>query len=240
MTAIDFDNVTFEYQSACPLLKKASFRVESGEFIGVIGPNGGGKTTALKLMLGLLKPSSGGIKIFKSPPKRARARIGYVPQSNTYDKQFPISCLEVVLTGVVSRVSWFGTLGKEDKEKGLNLLKKMGAQHLKDRPFGTLSGGQAQKILLARALISDPDLLLLDEPTANIDTQSEAFIFSFLKSLKGKKTILIVMHDFDAILKHTERILCFQKEVSSLKKEEVCKHFTIGMYHPTKMQEHNG
>ena len=232
MTAIDFDRVTFEYEPASPLLKEVSFMVESGEFIGVIGPNGGGKTTALKLMLGFLKPSSGQIKIFKSHPKAARARIGYVPQNNTYDKQFPISSLEVVLTGVVSKVSWFGTLPKEEKEKALNLLKTMGAEHLKEHPFGTLSGGQAQKILLARALISDPDLLLLDEPTANIDAQSEAFIFSFLKTLKKKKTILIVMHNFDAILKHTERILCFQKEVSSLKKEQVCNHFALGMYHP--------
>lgn len=233
MTAIDFDHVTFEYEKLSPLLNKASFSIEAGEFIGVVGPNGGGKTTALKLMLGFLKPKSGKVKIFGSSPKLARANIGYVPQHNSYDKQFPISCLELVLTGVVSKVKWFGSLPKEEKEKAIALLKNLGAEHLKEQPFGSLSGGQAQKVLLARALISDPDLLLLDEPTANIDARSETFIFSFLKKFKGKKTILIVMHNFDAILKHTERILCFQKEVSSLKKEEVCKHFALGMYHPT-------
>ena len=111
------------------------------------------------------------------------------------------------------------------------LLKEVGCEGLENRPFGTLSGGQAQKVLIARALMCDPDVLLLDEPTANIDVESEQAIFSYLKTLQGKKTILIVTHNFDAIVKNVERVLCFQHEVSSIKPENICKHFKIGMYH---------
>lgn len=237
MTVIEFEDVSFGYDKP-PVLDKASFKVEEGEFIGVIGPNGGGKTTALKLMLGFLKPDAGKVLIFNAPPKQARFRIGYVPQINHYDKQFPISVLEVVLTGALSKVRWFGTIPKQEKLRAVKLLETLGVQDLKDRPFGSLSGGQAQKVLIARALMSDPDLLLLDEPTANIDAQSEAAIFSFLNQLKNKKTVLIVMHDFDAIVRHSDRVLCFQHDVSSLKPEQVCQHFSIGMYHETEPHSH--
>ena len=237
MTVIEFENVSFDYDKTL-VLKEVSFKVEQGEFIGVIGPNGGGKTTALKLMMGFLKPKCGKILTLNTSPKMARAQMGYVPQINHYDKQFAISVLEVVLTGGVSKVRWFGTIPKKEKLRAEELLETLGVGDLKERPFGSLSGGQAQKVLIARALMSDPDLLLLDEPTANIDPQSEASIFSFLNTLKKEKTILIVMHNFDAIVKHTERVLCFQHEVSTLKPEEVCEHFSIGMYHSTEDHTH--
>jgi len=226
---ISFRNVTFSYDKL-PIIKHASFDVFPGEFVGVIGPNGGGKTTALKLILRFLKPQDGEVFSVGS--------IGYVPQINSYDKQFPITVQEVVMTGCLSKMSLLGKYPKEAYEKGEELLETFQLHKLKNQAFGSLSGGQAQKALIARALISDPETLLLDEPTANIDAQTEKQIFAFLKKLKGEKTILIVTHNFDAIIKNVERVLCFQHEVSSIQPKDVCKHFSMGMYHQTEVPPH--
>jgi len=237
MSDITFTNVSFSYDQV-PTLKDVSFKVDPGETIGVIGPNGGGKTTALKLMLGFLKPQKGSVLLFDKAPEKGRSRVGYVPQVNVYDKQFPISVLEVVLTGSLSKVGFWGTMPQEEKKRAYALLEEVGLKGCEEHSYGSLSGGQVQKTLIARALMCDPKILLLDEPTANIDPQSEAMIFSYLQTLKGEKTIVIVMHNFDAIIKNTERVLCFQKEVSSINPKEVCKHFAIGMYHPAKGEKH--
>ena len=230
---LSFQNVFFAYKDI-PVLSNASFDIKEGEFIGIIGPNGGGKTTACQLALGFLKPQRGDISLFHASPKRSRHHVGYVPQYHTYDSLFPISVLDVVLTGSLSKLNWLGQLPQEEKRKGYALLEKLGLLHLQNASFGCLSGGEAQKTLLARALISDPQMLLLDEPTANIDPASEKQIFSFLREYKEKKTILLVTHNFDALLEHTRRILCFQNQVASLNPQDVCKHFTLGMYHPIK------
>ncbi|MCB1116784.1 MAG: ATP-binding cassette domain-containing protein [Chlamydiia bacterium] len=225
MSLLSFQDLSFSYGSI-EVLKNVNLEVHQGEYIGIIGPNGGGKTTALQLILGFLKPRKGMVHL-----ECPSTKIGYVPQINAYDKAFPISVLEVVLMGSLGKLSWMGTLPKEEKERARLLLKEVGCAHLEKRAFGTLSGGQAQKVLIARALMCDPELLLLDEPTANIDAESEGAIFAYLKTLQGKKTIMIVTHNFDAIVKNVERVICFQQEVSSMKPQEVCKHFTIGMYH---------
>lgn len=229
-----FDTVSFDHEKN-PVLTEASFSISRGEFIGMIGPNGGGKTTALKLMMGFLKPKKGKVLLFDSSPKEERKRIGYVPQMMELDKAFPISVEEVVLTGLLSKVKWWGSLPKEERKKGDQILEEMGIAFLRHFPFGSLSGGQIQKVLIARALVSQPDLLLLDEATAHIDPHSEEQIFELLKNLKGKPTILIVSHNFEAIMKHTERVLLFQKEVSSLSLQAVCEHFAMGMYHPIQL-----
>lgn len=225
MILLSFKDVFFSYGSV-EVLKEVTFQVNKGEYIGVIGPNGGGKTTALKLILGFLRAQKGNIHV-----DCPLTKVGYVPQINTYDKEFPISVLEVVLMGSLKKLSWLGTLGKEEKDRARALLKEVGCAQLEKQAFGTLSGGQAQKVLIARALMCDPELLLLDEPTANIDAESEATIFAYLKTLQGKKTIMIVTHNFDAIVKNVGRVICFQHVVSSMKPQDVCKHFTIGMYH---------
>ena len=225
MTLLTFKQLFFSYDTV-DVLQNVSFDIREGEYIGIIGPNGGGKTTALQLILGFLKPKKGTLTL-----RCPKTKIGYVPQVNTCDKEFPISVFEVVLMGSLNALSWFGTFPKKEKENARKLLQELGCAHLENRPFGTLSGGQAQKVLIARALMCDPKLLLLDEPTANIDAESERAIFSYLKTLQGKKTILIVTHNFDSIINNAERILCFQREVTSLKPNEVCKHFSMGMYH---------
>ena len=230
---IEFQNVGFKYDKT-RVLDQASFKIFQGEMIGMIGPNGEGKTTALKLAMGFLSPTEGKILVNTLPPQKQRDQIGYVPQSRPYDKKFPISVLEVVLTGALSRINWLGRLPSQTKRQALTLLAQLGIEKLASTPFGSLSGGQAQKVLLARALICDPPILFLDEPTAHIDPQSEDMIFHFLKTFFGTKTIVTVTHNFDAILRHMSRILCFQNTVSSLKPEEVCNHFALGMYHPTE------
>ncbi|MCH9614767.1 MAG: High-affinity zinc uptake system ATP-binding protein ZnuC [Chlamydiia bacterium] len=219
---IEFNNVNFSFDS--PVLQNATFKVQDGEFIGVVGPNGGGKTTALKLILGLLKRQDG--QITRDCPL---TQIGYVPQHFQYDPKFPISVREVVLTGCVSKVSYFGGVPTEYKEKAMHLLEQMNLVDFANTPFGHLSGGQAQRTLIARSLICDPKLLILDEPTANIDQATQDTILEFLQGLD--QTILMVTHDFD-MLRFVDRVLLFQRTVTSHLPSELCKHFSMGIYHP--------
>ena len=229
--AITFDHVSFAYDKR-PILKTASFAIQQGEYIGLIGPNGGGKTTALKLLLGFLKPSSG--TIVNTIPF---AKTSYLPQNPTYDKAFPISVIEVVLSGLTAELSWLGRRSADAKSRALEALDRVGLVDLAHSHYGSLSGGESQRVLLARALVSRPDLLILDEPTANVDTAAEESILSLLAELKGSLTMLIVTHDFDAVIPHVDRVLCFQQEVASLKPSEVCQHFAIGLYHQVKEED---
>lgn len=223
-------NVSFRYGDTM-ILKDVNFDIKKSEFISLIGPNGGGKTTLLKLLLGFLKPCKGTVYVFGKSPEEAYRRISYVPQSLQCDKQFPISVLEVVLGGRLSRSSLFG-YKKEDQKRALQLLKQINLLHLVNRPFATLSGGETQKALIARALISDPEILILDEPTANIDLEAKSEIYEILQSLRGKVSILMVTHDLKAIKGSTDRVFYVQKNVLPLKIDEVCEHLNMGLYHP--------
>lgn len=230
-TIISLDQITFAYQDT-RILDDVSFQVKKGEFIGIFGPNGGGKTTLLKLLMGFLKPSSGTINLFGKQPQHAREKIAYVPQGLRFDREFPISVHELVLSGRLSRLSWIGRYNPEDYKIANEMLEKVKLTPFKNAAFGTLSGGQAQRALIARALVSQPELLLLDEPTASVDTEAEKEIYSILEELKGKMTILMVTHHLRTAMDQVGRVLCVQKNVISLKPEEVCEHFAIGLYHP--------
>ena len=230
MPAVLLENVFFSYQDI-PVLKDISFSIEPREFIGIIGPNGGGKTTLLKLMMGFLKPSSGKIAVFGAPPLAARQKIGYVPQFLRFDRQFPISVFELVLEGRLSHLPWYGIFSREDKVAALKALELVGMAEFKNAPFGTLSGGQTQRVLIARALASDPDLLLLDEPTASVDAQAQTAIYDILKELRKKITIAMVTHDLRAAIEQVERVVCVQTTAMCLKPKEVCEHFAFGLYH---------
>lgn len=222
---IKFDRVNFSYPSN-RVLKNVSFRIDQGEFIGLIGPNGGGKTTLLKLILGFLKPSDGAIEILSEKHK-----IAYVPQSNRFDRDFPISVEEVVLSGLLSHLPWYGKFKENDRQLAKEKIEEMGLSSLTHHAFGTLSGGQAQRALIARALVSKPQILLLDEPTASVDVQAESDIYAILNQLKGNITILMVTHDLRAAIEKVDRVLCVQGEVLSLMPQEVCEHFALGLYH---------
>lgn len=229
--AIKIDNLSFAYNEAL-VLNEVNCQINSGEFVGIIGPNGGGKTTLLKLMMGLYKPSSGTVHVLGKPPQQALDKIAYVPQTTRFDKQFPISVLEVVLMGLLSKLPWYGSYSSEDKKAALAILEEMGIAHLHSRAFGTLSGGQAQRTLIARALISKPSILLLDEPTASVDAQAQSEIYLILESLKGKMTIIMVTHDLKIAIEKVEKVFCVQQKVCLIRPQDVCEHFAFGLYHP--------
>lgn len=227
---LEVDNLCFSYHGLS-ILRQVSFSVAAGEFVGIIGPNGGGKTTLLKAILGFIKPSSGKILIDQKPPINARKHLAYVPQFARYDREFPISVLEVVLSGRLFNLPWYGNYSKKDSELAWKALERVGLTDFANRRFGTLSGGQAQRVLIARALASEPRLLLLDEPTASVDTKSEADIHELLNQLKGTMTIMMVTHDIDAIINDVQRVICVRGESVVLNPKEVCEHFALGLYH---------
>jgi len=228
---LEIEDLRFGYEKT-PILQGVDLTVNEGEFIVIFGPNGGGKTTFLKLLMGFLKPDSGKISLFHKSPHKARERLSYVPQVAQFDRQFPLSVLELVLMGCLNKITWWGSFPKKMKEKALGALEKVGLAERYDQPFGTLSGGQAQRALIARALVSDPDLLLLDEPTASVDPEAEVQIHELLLHLKGSMTILMVTHDLQPLIEKADRLLSIHRTITSYTPKQVCEHFAVGLYHP--------
>lgn len=213
------------------ILERVNLLIEKKAFIGIFGPNGGGKTTFLRLMMGFLKPSHGSIKLFDKDPIKSRLQIGYVPQVAKMDRQFPITSLEVVEMGLLSRLSRWGFLSKQNKNRAKDALEQVGMSAFAHRRFGSLSGGQAQRVLIARALVDHPSLLLLDEPTASVDPQAENEILKILHKLKGNMTILMVTHDLQTILDSVSSLICVHRQVHTFSPSHVCEHFGLGLYH---------
>jgi zinc transport system ATP-binding protein len=226
------EDVCFSYQDGMEILHRVNLEIYTDEFIGIIGPNGGGKTTLLKLIMGFLKPTHGQISIFGKKPQESFDQFSYVPQNLRYDKEFPISVLELVLSGRLSHLPWYGFYRRKDKQAALDALEQVGLSDFGSRSFGSLSGGQAQRVLIARALVSEPKILLLDEPTANVDSQAETDIYALLNELRKKMTILMVTHDLKTAIHQVDRVLVVQKEIDIFTTQEVCEHFAMGLYHP--------
>lgn len=229
--AIAVKNLSFGYTRDHSVLSHVSFDVLKGEFIGIIGPNGGGKTTLLKLLIGFLLPQDGEISIFGQSTTSYPNGIAYVPQALHYDKQFPITIMDLVLGGRLSRLPWWGKFSKEDKEAALFALEQVNLADFQHRSLGTLSGGQAQRALIARALAQEPKVLLLDEPMACVDVQAEADIYNVLNEIKENLTILMVTHDIRAVIQQVKRVLCVQGGVQSIEPGDLCEHFALGLYH---------
>lgn len=228
--AVLLKDVFFSYEKTS-ILSEVSISIEQGEFVGIFGPNGGGKTTLLKILMGFLKEDKGSVSILNTSAKEARRFIGYVPQISKVDKQFPITVEEVVQMGSLSKVSFFGRLKQAHKKQALDSLEKVGMLDKKNCSFGSLSGGQAQRVLIARALATNPKILLLDEPTASVDPIAEKEILSLLSSLKGALTILMVTHDLQTILEEVGKLLCVHRDVHTHSPSHVCEHFGLGLYH---------
>ncbi len=202
---LEFDSVSFSYGDI-RVFDHISFHVHRGEFVALVGPNGAGKTTALKLMLALLRPSSGEVRLFGAAGREGRGKIGYVPQHADFDDAFPITVREVVRMGRLKPLS--RKTGERDREAAREAMEKTGVLDLADRPYAALSGGQRRRVLVARALASEPELLILDEPTANMDAESESRLFDTLGSLKGHTTVLIVTHDSFFVSSLIDVVLC--------------------------------
>ncbi len=203
--AVRFDGVAFSYGDT-PVLENVSFHIHTGEFTALVGPNGSGKTTLLRLLLGLARPSSGTITVMGRSPEGARNSIGYVPQHASYDPAFPISVSEVVRMGRLSGST--RRYKPEDKAAVERALVLADVADLAGRPYPALSGGQRRRVLVARALAGMPTLLVLDEPTANMDTESEERLYKTLGGLKGGTTILVVTHDTGFVSALTDAVLC--------------------------------
>lgn len=228
--ALSIENLSFFYENF-PTLENVNVKIESGEFVGIFGPNGGGKTTLLKLILGLMTPKQGKVLLFGLPPEEGRQWIGYVPQSIHFDRDFPISVEEVVMMGALRKMSWLGRYPSEVKLKARTALEKVGLAHKAKASFGTLSGGEAQRALIARAIIDEPRMLILDEPTANIDVKGQQSVHELLLQLNKTMTILMVTHDLQTIVDKVGKLLCVQRNVTSLQASELCEHFALGLYH---------
>ena len=203
------------HQSGHVVLESINLELFAGDFLGIIGPNGGGKSTLLKAILGLINPDRGKIDVFGLPPAKARSRIGYVPQKTVFDRSFPVKAQEVVLMGRYSRVGLLYRYGKEDRILALKALKAVGMEDRAEREIGELSGGEQQRVFVARSLVSDPDLLLLDEPTAGIDSAQQTEFYELLSHLNCHlgKAIIMVSHDLTAISTYVSKIACLNQRL---------------------------
>lgn len=201
---IEVVNVTAGYGKNI-VLRNVSLTINSNDFIGIIGPNGGGKTTLIRLLVGQLKPLSGEV-VFHT--KGNGSLIGYLPQANQVDKSFPISVKEVVLSGLLEKKGLFGAYSEKQKKTALSLMKQAGIEHLKGKSIGQLSGGQLQRALLCRALISQPQVLILDEPNTYVDSNFEGELYEMLRKLNERMAIVMVSHDLGTITSYVKTIAC--------------------------------
>lgn len=208
---LEIDNITAGYNGEV-IINNARFSVFEKDFIGIIGPNGGGKTTLIKVILGLIKPFSGQIKYY-SGNKNNDQLIGYLPQVQYIDKKFPISVRDVVLSGLMSKNRMIKRFTKEEKRKADEEMEKMGILGIKKKPIGELSGGQLQRAFLCRSIISSPRLLILDEPNNNVDNKFESDLYKILSELNKTIAIMMVSHDIGIISTYIKTIVCVNRDV---------------------------
>lgn len=211
MNVISVNNLSFSYGSN-QVLSNVDFKIDKEDFVCIVGPNGGGKTTLLKLILGILTPDSGTIDVLGRKPKKTRFKVGYMPQYMEYDQQFPATVLDVVLMGRLGR-SFLGWYSKKDKEIALDCLHQVGLEHLVDRPFVGLSGGQRQRVLFARALSCEPEIFIFDEPTSNVDAKSQSELLELMNKLGQKIAVILVSHDVRFVDHNINKVICVDKEV---------------------------
>ncbi len=208
--ALSIKNLSFSYGGPL-VLNNISLDVKPREFLGVVGPNAGGKSTLLKLILGLLTPTRGSITLLGEPPETGRTRVGYVPQYPAFARDFPITVEHTILMGRLGKTRWFGGYSRKDREIARRVMAETEVERLANRQLNTLSGGQLQRVLVARALACEPEILILDEPTANIDQRVETDIFDLLKTLNEHLTIIVVSHDIGFISQYVTRVACINE-----------------------------
>lgn len=211
-TIVELAGVDFSY-GPMRVIEKVDLIVRSRDFLGIIGPNGGGKTTILKLVLGLVSPDAGTVTVFGKSPEESRARIGYVPQLLDFDAEFPISVLDIVLMGRFSRRGLLRRYGTTDVESALISLENVGMREQAVRGIGELSGGQRQRVMIARALACEPDLLLLDEPLSNIDSKWQGDFYRLLGELNKRMAIVLVTHDITALSTYVDLVACLNRKL---------------------------
>ncbi len=202
---IEVEHLYFSYEDTM-VLEDVDFAIDAKSFLAIIGPNGGGKTTLLKLLLGILKPTKGRITIFGKRPQEVSLRLGYVPQNTNINKNFPIKVMDVVLQGRLGVSKKFWGFSKKDKKIALESLEKVGAIRFKDKKIGELSGGERQRVFIARALATEADILLLDEPTASIDSKGQIELYSTLKEINKNSGVIVISHDINIALSFADKV----------------------------------
>lgn len=209
---VEISNLSASYERN-PVLTQVNLTVYERDFLGIIGPNGGGKTTLIKSILGLHQPREGKIRFFKQGKEVSEINMGYLPQYNSIDKKFPISVYEVVLSGLSKQKSIFRRYTKEQRQQVEEIIVRMGLEELEDRAIGQLSGGQLQRALLGRALVSNPEVVILDEPNTYIDKRFEGKLYSLLEEINKERAIILVSHDIGTVLKNVKTIACVNETV---------------------------
>ena len=228
-TIVKFDGVAFSYNGA-PVLEDVSFSIDRLDFVSAVGPNGGGKTTLLKLMLGLVKPDKGTVQVFGRSPENARRRIGYVSQQFNFDPLFPIRVIDVVLMGCLRKSIFGGHYRTMDRKAAHQALEEVDLADLHNRHISELSGGQRQRVLIARALATQPEMLLLDEPTAHVDVAAQEELFNFLHQLNERLTVVIVTHDVAYVSSYVKSVLCINRKVVKHPTREITGEIICELY----------
>lgn len=227
--AIELRDVSFAYGDV-PVLESVDLVVARGEYLAVLGPNGSGKTTLLELVLGLRQPASGRIRVLGLPPERARGRVGYVPQRVRFDLDFPIRVGDVVRMGRLRRSRMLRRLGPADHDAVRRALATVEIEPLAARPIGSLSGGQLQRVLIARALAQEPELLLLDEPTASLDERIGTGVWDLLGTLAKSMTVVVISHDIGAISRHVQTVACLNRRLHAHPSRELTPEILEATY----------
>jgi zinc transport system ATP-binding protein len=222
------EGVNFSYDGS-PVLEDVSLEICPNEALYVVGPNGGGKTTLLRMILGLLQPDSGVVRVFGVSPRRARLRLGYMPQLLHFDPHFPVTALDVVLMGRLGR-SLTGRYGRADVTAAARAMEELKVYELRNRQFSRLSGGQRQRVLIARALCDDPDLLLLDEATSNVDVRAGERLYEILTELSRKMAILMVSHDIGFVHNIFKRVVLVNRQVVAVRTCEMSGELVQEIY----------
>jgi len=214
-----------------PVLCGVNLAVPRGDFLVVIGPNGGGKTTLLKLMLGLCQPDRGSVRVFGHPPGRVAHRIGYVPQNVHINKTFPVSVLDVVLMGRLRTGKGWSRYTQQDRIAAKEVLEQMRVWEYRDRRIGELSGGELQRVFIARALVTGPEVLFLDEAMASIDSHMRSEFYDMLRELNRSVTIVAVSHDMMILSSHVKSVACVNRELHYHDSGEITQEMLDMTYH---------
>lgn len=227
---IEIKDLNVGYPNKPDVLKNISFTVYDDDFLGIIGPNGGGKTTLLKSILGLIRPTSGKIKFFDNGKREPRINIGYLPQMSHIDKKFPINVQDVILSGLTLSGRIFKHYSSDDKQKAHLVAKDMGIESLLNRAIGDLSGGQLQRVLLGRAIIDNPKLIILDEPNSYVDKLFETNFYKLLGEINKDIAIMLVSHDVGTIISHVKNIACVNQTMHYHTGNDISENWLLGAY----------
>jgi zinc transport system ATP-binding protein len=235
---VKLEDIWVQYDGVSAL-EGVNLSINQDDFLGIIGPNGGGKTTLLKTILGLVKPTRGRIRIMGSTHERGRKFVGYVPQYSLFDRDFPISVWDVVMMGRLSQAGLLKRYSNEDRKSATQSLQRVEMLNFKDRQIGKLSGGEQQRVFIARALVTEPKVLLLDEPMASVDMTMQMGFYELLGELKQEMAIVLVSHDISAVSTHVDKIACLNRRLFYHNSKEIDNEDIEAIYQcPVEMIAH--